>query len=350
MALAGITCVGEFHYLHHGPGGTPYADPNEMGRVLITAAAQAGIRITLLDTCYLSGGLSRRGEQQPLAGAQLRFGDRDGEAWAARADALGADSHGLLGPLARAGAAIHSVRAVPLDQMHPVIAWAQRIGAPLHAHLSEQPEENEACLAAYRRTPAELLYDADALGPRATVVHATHLVGRDVELLGGSRTFACLCPTTEADLADGIGPARELAAAGCPLTLGTDSQAVIDMFAEARGVELGERLASGRRGHFRSGELARAATTDGHASLGWPDAGEIAAGAIADLVTVALDSTRLAGATTPRTALAKVMFAASAADVRNVVVGGADLVVDGQHRLVDDIPAALSAAITAVLR
>jgi formiminoglutamate deiminase len=350
MALAGITCVGEFHYLHHGPGGTPYADPNEMGRALITAAAQAGIRITLLDTCYLSGGLSRRGQREPLAGAQLRFGDRDGEAWAARADALGADSHGLLSLLARAGAAIHSVRAVPLDQMHPVIAWAQRIGAPLHAHLSEQPAENEACLAAYRRTPAELLYDADALGPRATVVHATHLVGRDVELLGGTRTFACFCPTTEADLADGIGPARELAAAGCPLTLGSDSQAVIDMFVEARGVELGERLASGQRGHFRSGELARAATTDGHASLGWPDAGEIAEGAIADLVTVGLDSTRLAGATTPRTALATVIFAASAADVRNVVVGGADLVVDGHHRLIDDVPAALRAAITAVLR
>ncbi len=349
MALAGITCVGEFHYLHHGPDGTPYADPNEMGRALITAAAEAGIRITLLDTCYLSGGLSRRGEAQPLVGAQLRFGDRDGEAWAARAGALGADSHGLLSLLARAGAAIHSVRAVPLDQMHPVIAWAQRIGAPLHAHLSEQPAENEACLAAYRRTPAELLYDANALGPRATVVHATHLVGRDVELLGGSRTFVCLCPTTEADLADGIGPARELAAAGSPLTLGTDSQAVIDMFEEARGVELGARLTSGQRGHFRAGELARAATTDGHASLGWPDAGEIAAGAIADLVTVTLDSTRLAGATTPRTALAMVVFAGSAADVRNVVVGGADLVVDGHHRLVDDVPAALRAAIRPLL-
>src|SRR5260221_8798191 len=184
--------------------------------------------------------------------------------------------------------------------MHPVIAWARRIGAPLHAHLSEQPAENEACLAAYRRTPAELLYDADALGPRATVVHATHLVGRDVELLGGSRTFACFCPTTEADLADGIGPARELAAAGCPLTLGSDSQAVIDIFQEARGVELGERLATGQRGHFRSGELARAATTDRHASLGWPDAGEIAAGAIAGLVTVAPGPTPPAAATDPR--------------------------------------------------
>jgi formiminoglutamate deiminase len=348
MALAGITCVGEFHYLHHGPEGVPYADPNEMSKAVIAAAAQAGIRITLLDTCYLSGGLSPAGGPQPLTGTQLRFGDGDGEAWAARAEALGADEHGLLGPLARAGAAIHSVRAVPLDQMHPVIAWAKRYGAPLHAHLSEQRAENEASLAAYRRTPAEVLYDADALGPRSTVVHATHLVGRDVDLLGGSRTYACFCPTTEADLADGIGPARALAAAGCPLTLGSDSQAVVDLFEEARRVELGERLASEQRGHFRAGELARAATTDGHASLGWPDAGEIAAGAIADLVTVTLDSPRLAGAT-QRTALAMVIFAGSAADVRHVVVGGQDLVRDGRHRLVEDVPAALSAAIRQVL-
>jgi formiminoglutamate deiminase len=348
MALAGITCVGEFHYLHHGPRGVPYADPNEMGRAVIAAAQQAGIRITLLDTCYLSGGLGPDGRPQPLAGTQLRFGDRDGEAWAARAEGLGADKHGLLGPLARAGAAIHSVRAVPAGQMHPVIAWAQRYGAPLHAHLSEQPAENEASLAAYRRTPAEVLYDAGALGPRGTVVHATHLVGRDVDLLGGSRTYACLCPTTEADLADGIGPARALASSGCPLTLGSDSQAVIDLLEEARRVELGERLASGQRGNFRAGELARAATTDGHASLGWPDAGEIAAGAIADLVTVALDSPRLAGATR-KTALASVVFAATAADIRHVVVGGRDLVRDGRHELIEDVPAALSAAVRRVL-
>jgi formiminoglutamate deiminase len=348
MALAGITCVGEFHYLHHGPGGARYADPNEMGRAVVAAAAQAGIRITLLDTCYLSGGLGPDGRPQPLSGAQLRFGDRDGEAWAARAEGLGADEHGLLGPLARAGAAIHSVRAVPEGQMHPVVAWAHRYGAPLHAHLSEQRAENEACLAAYRRTPAEVLYDAGVLGPRATAVHATHLAGRDIGLLGGSRCYACLCPTTEADLADGIGPARDLAAAGCSLTLGSDSQAVIDLFEEARRVELGERLATGRRGHFRAGELARAATTDGHASLGWPDAGEIAAGAIADLVTVGFDSPRLAGAT-PATALASVVFAASAADVRHVVVGGEDLVRDGRHLLIGDVPGALAAAIRPLL-
>jgi formiminoglutamate deiminase len=348
MALAGITCVGEFHYLHHAPGGSPYADPNQMSRALIIAAAQAGIRITLLDTCYLSGGLGADGSPLPLEGTQLRFGDGTADAWAERAESLGGDSRGILSPLARAGAAIHSVRAVPADQMHPVIAWAQRYGAPLHAHLSEQVAENHACLAAYRRTPAEVLYDADALGPRATVVHATHLANRDIELLGGTSTFACLCPTTEADLADGIGPARALASAGCPLTLGSDSQAVVDLFEEARGVELGERLATQTRGHFTADALARAATLDGHTSLGWPDAGEIVPGALADLVTIALDTPRLAGAAAA-TALESVIFAATAADVRDVVVGGRDVVRDGHHQLIDDVPAALSAAVRAVL-
>jgi len=179
-------------------------------------------------------------------------------------------------------------------------------------------------------------------------VHATHLTGRDVELLGGSRGFACFCPTTEADLADGIGPARALASAGARLSLGSDSQAVIDLFEEARRVELGERLATQRRGHFAAAELASAATAGGHACLGWPDAGEIAPGALADLVTVALDSPRLAG-TVPATALDSVIFAAAAADVRNVVVGGRDVVRDGRHLLIDDVPATLARAIRAVL-
>jgi formiminoglutamate deiminase len=348
MALAGITCVGEFHYLHHGPEGIRYADPNEMSWALISAAAQAGIRATLLDTCYLAGGLGPDGSPLPLAGPQLRFGDGNADAWADRAAALGADEHGMLGPLVRAGAAIHSVRAVPADQMHPVIAWARRYGAPLHAHLSEQVAENQACLAAYRRTPAEVLYDSGALGPRSTVVHATHLVHRDVDLLGGTSTFACLCPTTEADLADGIGPAGDLASAGCPLTVGSDSQAVVDLFEEARRIELGERLATQRRGHFTADALARAVTIDGHASLGWPDAGEIVPGAIADLVTVNLDSLRLAGAAAA-TVLESVIFAATAADVRDVVIGGRTVVRDGRHLLIEDVPAALHAAIRAVL-
>jgi formiminoglutamate deiminase len=348
MALAGVSCVGEFHYLHHGPDGQPYADPNAMGRAMLAAAAEAGIRITLLDTCYLSGGLTPDGQFQPLAGPQLRFGDGDAEHWAIRATELGPGRRGELGPHARAGAAIHSVRAVPQDQMQAVTEWTGRHNAPLHAHLSEQPAENAACQAAYGATPTELLDFSGVLGPRATMVHATHLTESDVQRLGQARTCACFCPTTEADLADGIGPAQALAAAGSPLSVGSDSHAVIDLFAEARGIELTQRLATGQRGQFSADELATAATKAGHACLGWPDAGEIAPGAHADLVTVALDTPRLAG-TMPATALHSVMFAATAADVRHVVVSGQDVVRDGQHLLVGDVPAALDTAIRAVL-
>jgi len=167
-------------------------------------------------------------------------------------------------------------------------------------------------------------------------------------LLGDTRTTACLCPTTEADLADGIGPARALTAAGCPLSLGSDSHAVVDLLAEARLTEMGERLVSGRRGSFPAGELAHAATVGGHACLGWPEAGEITPGAFADLVTVALDTPRLAG-TQPGSALESVIFAGSAADVRNVVVSGRDVVAGGRHLLLDDVPAALDTAITPLL-
>ncbi|HUC59178.1 MAG TPA: formimidoylglutamate deiminase [Streptosporangiaceae bacterium] len=358
MALAGIGCVGEFHYLHHGPSGVAYADPNAMGRALVQAAAEAGLRITLLDTCYLSGGLDAHGASLPLEGAQLRFGDGTAAAWARRVDQLGASSHGLLGPAARAGAAIHSVRAVPPEQMPPVVAWARQTGAPLHVHLSEQVAENEACLAAYRCTPTAVLYDAGVLGPRTTVVHATHPTEADMRLLGGSEVFACACPTTEADLADGIGPFGALAAAGCRLTVGSDSQAVVDLFEETRRVEQYERLACQRRGTFGAEALGCAMTWDGHASPGWPDAGEIAPGSLADLVTVSLSSVRLAGLPAASSVsddgpslgvLEAAIFAATAADVRNVVIGGRDVVVEGQHVLIPDVPGALASAVRAVL-
>jgi formiminoglutamate deiminase len=343
MALAGVTCVGEFHYLHHQAGGEPYADPNAMGQALVAAAAEAGLRITLLDTCYLAGGLDRDGIV-PLAGPQLRFGDGDGAGWAERMARFALDNHGMLGPGARVGAALHSVRAVPPEQMGPVVTWAHRYGAPLHAHLSEQVAENTACLEVYGVTPTRLLYDEEALGPRTSVVHATHVSAADVALLGGSQTYACICPTTERDLGDGLAPSMRLSAAGCLLTLGSDSHAVIDILEEARGVEYGERLARQSRGVFAADALLEAATSCGHASLGWPDAGEIAPGAWADLVTVALDSVRTAGCG----AIEAVVFGASAADVRDVVAGGRDVVRDGSHVLVPDVPGALAAAIAAV--
>ena len=350
MALAGVSCVGEFHYLHHQPDGRPYADPNAMGRALVQAAAEAGLRMTLLDTCYLAGGLAPAEPRRmlPLAGPQLRFGDGDAARWASRAADLGFDAHGMISPHAKAGAAIHSVRAVPRDQMHAVVAWAHRCGAPLHAHMSEQQAENDACQALYGVSPARLLYDEDVLGPRTTVVHATHVDAGDLNLLGGCQSFACICPTTERDLGDGLAPSQALAAAGCTLTLGSDSHAVVDMLEEARGVEYAERLARRSRGHFTAEALLRAATCDGHTSLGWPDAGEIAAGEWADLVTVSLDSVRTAGAA-DGAALEAAVFGACAADVRTVVIGGRDVVRDGVHLLVPDVPGELSRAIRAVL-
>jgi formiminoglutamate deiminase len=347
MALAGVSCVGEFHYLHHQPDGRPYADPNAMGRAVVQAAAEAGLRVTLLDACYLTGGLDPSGVL-PLAGPQVRFSDGDAARWATRVEALGLDEHGLISPHARAGAALHSVRAVPPEHMHPVVGWSRRRGAPLHVHMSEQRAENDACRAVYGVSPARLLYDEDVLGPRTTVVHATHVSAADLALLGGAQVFACLCPTTERDLGDGLAPACPLAAAGCTLTLGSDSHAVVDMLEEARGVEYAERLARRSRGHLTAEALLQAATCDGHASLGWPDAGEIVPGAWADLVTVSLDSIRTAGAPGDL-ALETAVFAASAADVRDVVISGRDVVRDGVHLLVPDVPGELSRSIRAVL-
>jgi formiminoglutamate deiminase len=309
MALSGITSVGEFHYLHRGPGGAPYADPNAMGHALLAAAHDAGIRIALLDACYLTAGVGAEPQ-----GVQRRFSDGDAEQWAERVDDLHVD-----GPMAVVGAAIHSVRAVPREQMPRVVRWATDHDAPLHVHLSEQVAENDACVAAYGRTPTEVLADAGALGQRSSAVHATHLTDRDIGLLGGSGTTACFCPTTERDLGDGIGPSRRLHDAGSPLTLGSDSHAVIDLFEEMRAVELDERLATRRRGHWSAAELLAAATHQGHRSIGFDGAGRIAVGAPADLVTLDTASLRTAGTgADAETAV----FAASAADVVQVVCAG----------------------------
>jgi formiminoglutamate deiminase len=318
MVLTGITSVGEFHYLHHAPGGGRYDDPNAMGQALVRAAQDAGLRIALLDTCYLAAGIGREPE-----GVQERFSDGSADVWAERVEALD-----VAGPDVVVGAALHSVRAVPRDQMGTVVKWAEAHAAPLHAHLSEQVAENEQCVAAHGMTPTELLADAGALGPRTSAVHATHLTEHDVALLGGASTFACFCPTTERDLGDGVGPSRPLHEAGAPLTLGSDSHAVVDLFEEMRAVELDERLASRRRGHWSADELLTAATADGHRSLGF-DAGRIELGASADLVTVDTASVRTAGTGADQ---ATAVFAAGAADVVQVVRAGRVVATSADRR------------------
>ncbi len=311
MTLAGYTAVGEFHYLHHGTDGRPYDDANAMGQALIAAATDAGIRIALLDTCYLSAGFGAAPE-----GVQQRFSDGDAFSWAERVAALAAspraqDEH------VRIGAAIHSVRAVPRDDLATVAKALPE--APVHIHLSEQVAENEACMRAYGLTPAQLLAEEGVIDARLSAVHATHLTAADRAALGSSRSYACFCPTTERDLADGVGPATELVAAGARLTLGSDSHAVIDPFEEMRAVELDTRLATQQRGHLRAGGLLVAATSTGHESLGFSDAGRIAVGQWADLVTIDDASPRTAGTGSGEET---VVFAATGGDIREVVAGG----------------------------
>jgi formiminoglutamate deiminase len=248
--------------------------------------------------------------------------------------------------MTRLGVALHSVRAVPRESFGSIAAAREQLGpdAPLHIHVSEQPAENEASMAAYGRTPVGVLADHGLIGPWSTAVHATHLTATDVASLGSSRTYACFCPTTERDLADGIGPARALRDAGARLTLGSDQHAVVDLFEEARGLEMHERLLTSERGRFTPGELITALTVDGHASLGWPEAGQIAPGFFADLVAIRLDTVRTAGVDP-----AQVVLAATAADIDSVLVGGEPVVTAGAHRL-GGVGALLEAAINTVWR
>lgn len=321
MVLAGITCVGEFHYLHHAPGGVAYADANAMGEALRHAASDAGLRLTLLDTCYVSGGLASSGHI-PLNDNQLRFGDRDAQAWADRVAGLAPDVN------TRIGVAVHSVRAVPREQLSFVAQEAA--GKPIHVHLSEQIGENEACESFYGMTPTQLLDSEGVLGSLTTVVHATHLSSRDIEILGAAGGFHCFCPTTERDLADGIGPAMELCQAGSTLCLGSDQHAVIDMFEEMRGVEMHERLVHHERGRFSSIALISAATKSGHESLGWDDAGEIRIGNRADFVCVPMASVRTAGSDPEQS-----LLSTFASDIDTVVIGGQVVVSAGEHRAID---------------
>ncbi len=335
MALAGITLVGEFHYVHHGPGGVPYADPNAMGHAIIAGAGQAGVRLTLVDACYLDGGI----EPDPV---QKRFFDADVEAWSTRVSAL-AD-----GPAVRLGAAVHSMRAVPPESAAQVARWAAQDGRPIHAHVSEQPAENEACLEVYGATPTGLLHYEGALSDRFTAVHATHVSDEDVSLLGQAGVSCCLCPTTERDLADGIGPARRLHESGCRLTIGTDSNALIDPWEEMRAIELDERLASGARGGLGGATLLQSGTASGYGSLGWPEGGSIARGALADLLCLDLGGVRLAGCSA-EDLVDSAVFAAGPDDVRHVLVGGRFVVRDGGHVSLD-VAGELDSAVGALRR
>ena len=336
MALSGITGVGEFHYIHHNTDGTKYKNPNEMGLAMVQAAQRAGIRLALLDVAYLHAALDK---PEPLV-EQKRFSDGNIDAWLDRVDALGEGGDGWT-----VGMAPHSVRAVHPRELEEVVA--NRHGKVVHLHVSEQPAENAACVAATGMTPTQVLDNVGLLGPHMTAVHATHLTDTDIALLGSSHTCVCLCPTTERDLADGVGPAAALRDAGATLSIGTDSNAFIDMFEETRAIETDERLVTGKRGLHTPSSLLAAATSVGATSLGWGAHG-IQVGNPADFIALSIDSVRLASFDGANGA-AHIVHSAAPSDVRDVWVGGKQVVANFQHVEIGDVVSGLRNAIAAVV-
>ena len=353
MLAGGYTSVGEFHYVHHAQDGTPYGterprgdaeagterprgDANDdaghrahaMERALARAAASAGIRIRLLDTCYLTGGIDSE-----LSAEQARFGDGTIDGYMDRhAGLIGAfaDEFPVETPgesFVHVGAAIHSIRAVPAANLQRFT----ELSGPVHVHLSEQPAENEASQEAYGATPTEVLARSGVVDDRLSAVHATHLSEEDIAILGGSRSTIVMCPCTEADLADGIGPARELADAGAVISLGSDQHVVLDALRETQGLEAGERLRSGQRGRFSPAELITALTEGGARSLDLP-VGSLEVGKACDFVALRTDSMRTMGSLDEQ-----IILTASASDVHLTVSGGKVRVRDGVHTELGDI-------------
>ncbi|AFR30858.1 formimidoylglutamate deiminase [Arthrobacter sp. Rue61a] len=331
MVVSGFSSVAEFHYVHHQPEGAPYAEPHAMELALARAAMSAGIRLTLLDTLYLTGGIGT-----PLSPDQARFGDADAMAWLDRLASLrDAIAEEFPSEAVGVGAALHSVRAVPEEALEIVAKKLPR-DIPLHIHLSEQPAENQACEQAYGTTPAGLLARYGLLSQRLSAVHSTHLTQDDISLLGRASATVVMCPTTEADLADGIGPARELFESGATIALGTDQHAVIDPWLEMRTLEHGERLGSGQRGRFSPEELLQAATEGAAHSMATPIAPQaLQVGGVCDFMVINPSSTRTAGSRPMQLA-----FSATASDVTHVVIGGELIASNGVHTRLG-IPGAL---------
>lgn len=249
MVAAGYGVVGEFHYVHHQPDGTPYPDPNEMAHAVAEAALAAGLGIVLLPAAYHRGGWSEGGDLPPAPG-QRRFCDPDVETFLGRVDAL--REWAASRPGVEVGIAAHSVRAVPRAWLEAIAAYSERHGLVRHVHAHEQRRELDECRAEHGCSPIELLERAGFLGPRASVIHGIHVSAEDVAMLASSGTTVVSCPTTEGNLGDGYLPAMAYAEAGVPLAIGSDSQVRIDPFEEARELETGSR----RERQLRSGLLA----------------------------------------------------------------------------------------------
>jgi formimidoylglutamate deiminase len=328
MLASGITVVGEFHYLHNAPDGTPYIDPNELALTLIRAAQSVGIRIVLLRSAYL-----RAGFNLPPHPGQRRFYETE-DAYLRNLDALLTAAANK--PHVTIGSAPHSIRAVPLDTLKRIYAFARDRNLPVHIHLSEQIAENEACIAEYGHTPLTLLAENGILH-HTTLIHAIHMTETEFEQTGRAGAHICSCPTTERNLGDGIFPADLAARLRIPVCYGTDSQAQIDILEDARQNEYHLRLMQRQRGilddiHGEIGPyLLHCATAGGYSALGL-NGGSLhpTLGQPADFFTADLNDLAFLGADKQSLAT-QAAFALGRTAIRDVAVAGKLVLVDGHH-------------------
>jgi len=335
MALTGITAVGEFHYIHHAPDGSTYSDPNLLAREVIRAAHDVGIRIALLRVAYARAGFEVEANPQ-----QIRFIEHSPDTYLKHLAQL-LDAPELKTDMAWAGVAPHSVRAVPLDYLKTVVAFANERGLPVHMHVAEQPAEVSACIEEYGRSPVALLETEGLLSKRFTAVHAIHVTPKAIASMARAGAIVCACPTTERNLGDGVVPVDAYFDAGVRVALGTDSQIQIDLLEDAREVEYHLRLQKTARNVLApvdddsSSALARrlfeCATVRGAESIGFAG-GKLEPGAPADFFTVDLDDLSIAGCSVDDL-LANIVFSLSRTAVRDVVVAGKQIVKDGNHGL-----------------
>jgi formimidoylglutamate deiminase len=335
MVLAGTTTVGEFHYLHNAPDGSPYDDPNLLGKQVIAAAQSVGIRIVLLRCAYL-----RSGYELPHDPGQSRFFESKA-AYLRNLEAL-LSAYDTDAANVRIGVAPHSIRAVPLNDLQEIAAFARHRQMPLHMHVSEQVAENAACVNEYGATPVTLLGREGILGADLTAVHAIHIDAEEMRKLADSATTICSCPTTERNLGDGVLAADRVFEAGIRIAFGSDSQAQIDPLEDARELDYHLRLQHQQRavldqihGEALAARLFDCATVHGAKALDVP-AGALVPGALADFFTVDLRDPAIAGHS-PDDLLPLLVFSLSRSGIRDVVVNGKPIVRERTHALEEEI-------------
>lgn len=331
MAHTGITAVGEFHYIHHAPDGSTYDDPNLLAREVIRAARDIGIRIALLRVAYARAGFETEPNPQ-----QIRFIEASPDTYLKHLDQL-LSAPELKDEFAWAGVAPHSVRAVPLEYLKTIIPFAKDHDLSTHMHVAEQPAEVKACIKEYGRSPVALLDTEGLLSNRFTAVHAIHVTPKAINAMARAGALVCACPTTERNLGDGVIPVNSYFDAGVRVSLGSDSQIQIDLLEDARELEYHLRLQKTARNVLApaddttSSGLARrlfdCATINGAESIGF-DGGKLEPGRPADFFTVDLDDLSIAGCAV-EDLLANIVFSLSRTAIRDVVVGGKQIVSHG---------------------